>query len=95
VKHALLKGRPWKGVRWVLWNHVESIGTKGYTQREIREMLAPMGLADVRCVTYLTGADRVARNSFPFSLWNGLVRLASALSGGRLGWFHAISARKL
>src|SRR5207253_169583 len=31
VKHALARGRPWKSLRWALWNHVESLGTKGYT----------------------------------------------------------------
>src|SRR4051812_23951563 len=34
IKNALLKARPWKSLRWVLSNHIESAGTKGYTERE-------------------------------------------------------------
>ncbi len=35
---ALLRGRPWRSFRDVLWNHVESPGTKAYTLRELRDM---------------------------------------------------------
>ncbi len=95
VKHALLKGRPWRSLRWVLWHHIESVGTKGYTEREVRRMLAPLGLADVRCETYLTSADLIARQALPFRLCNRLLGVAAALTGNQLGWFRAVAARKL
>ena len=95
LKNALLKGRPWKSLRWVLWHHIESVGTKGYTEGEIRRMLAPLGLTDLRCETYLTSADRIARRTLPFRLCNGLLGVVAALTGNRLGWFRAIAARKL
>jgi ubiquinone/menaquinone biosynthesis C-methylase UbiE len=95
MRNALLKGRPWKSLSWVLWHHMESVGTKGYTKGEIRHMLAPLGLTDLRCETYLTGADRIARPSVPFRLCNGLFGAIDCLSGNRLGFFHAITARKL
>ncbi|SPE60437.1 conserved hypothetical protein [Verrucomicrobia bacterium] len=94
LKHALLKGRPWKGLHWVLWNHVESIGTKGYTKAEIRRMFAPLGVSDLRIETFTTSADRIANQALPFRLCNAALGVLVALSGNRFGWFHAISARK-
>jgi ubiquinone/menaquinone biosynthesis C-methylase UbiE len=94
LKHALLKGQPWRSLRWALWNHIESIGTKGYTEGEIRRMLAPLGLTDLRCDTYMTSADRIARRALPFRLCNGLVGVLAALTGNRLGWFRVVAARK-
>jgi len=39
VKHGLLKGRPFRTPSALVWNHVESIGTKAYTVREIKDLL--------------------------------------------------------
>src|SRR5580700_7009769 len=44
IKYALLRGQPWKSVRWAISNHVESLGTKGYTTKEVYRMLVPLGL---------------------------------------------------
>jgi ubiquinone/menaquinone biosynthesis C-methylase UbiE len=93
--HALLKGRPWKNLRWALWNHIESIGTKGYTQSEIERILLPLGLTDLRHDTYLTSADRIARKTFPLPLINFCLGVLVALTGNRLGWFRVVTARKL
>ena len=95
VKHALLKGRPWKSLRWVLWNHVESIGTKGFTQAEVEQMLASLGLTDIRMERFVTNNDRVVRRSFPYWLGGLLLAAVISLTGNRLAWFRGISARKL
>jgi ubiquinone/menaquinone biosynthesis C-methylase UbiE len=95
LKHQLLKGRPFHGLRHTLWNHVESKGTKAYTRGEIRHMLAPLGLTDLRIETYVTGADRIASRTFPLPLFNALLGGVVALTGSRLGFFHGITARKL
>ena len=95
LKNALLKGRPWRSLRWVLWNYVESAGTKGYTRGEIRRMLAPLGLTDVRCDTYMTSVDRITRQTLPLRTCNALVGVIAGLTGNRLGFFHAITARKV
>lgn len=92
--YALLKGRPWKSVRWVLWNHIESIGTKGYTRPELRKMLALAGLPNISIQTFITSADRIQRNALPFRAFNAALDVADALSGRRLGWFHCIYGRK-
>jgi ubiquinone/menaquinone biosynthesis C-methylase UbiE len=38
VRHALLRGKPWMSFADVLWNHMESVGTKGYTYSELRAL---------------------------------------------------------
>jgi len=94
VKQALPKGRPWKSLRWVLWNHIESIGTKGYTRTEFSQMLEPFGLTDIRFETFLTSADRIAGKSLPLRACDALLGLAVRLAGNKLGWFICVSARK-
>jgi len=94
IKHAVLRGRPWKSLRWVLWNHVESIGTKGFTEKEVRRMLAPLGLTDIRLDPFITNNDRVVRPGFIFRLCDLLLATILALTGKRLAWFRGISARK-
>jgi len=94
IKHALLKGRPWKSLRWVLWNHVESIGTKGYTEKEVRRMLAPFGLTDIRMEPFITSNDRIVRPGLAYRLCDVLLATVLALTGKRLAWFRGISARK-
>ena len=94
IKQALLKGRPWRSLRWVLANHVESRGTQAFTDEEIRRMLAPLGLTDVRLERFITGNDRVARRTFPYWIGGLILDLLIGLSGKRLGWYRGISARK-
>ena len=95
VKHALLKGRPWKSLRWVLWNNVESIGTKGYTEKEVRRMLAPLGLTDIRLERFITSNDRVISPGLLHRLGDFVLASIHSLTGNRLGWFRGISAPKI
>lgn len=54
VRHALLAGRPWTNFRDVLWNHMESVGTKGYTYAELRDLFGDFEQVSLR--TIMTGA---------------------------------------
>jgi ubiquinone/menaquinone biosynthesis C-methylase UbiE len=94
IKHALLRGRPWKSLRWVLCNHVESIGTKGYTDKEVRRMLAPLGLTDIRLEPFITSNDRILRSGLVYRVGDAVLATLLALTGKRLAWFRGISARK-
>jgi ubiquinone/menaquinone biosynthesis C-methylase UbiE len=94
VRYALLKGRPWKSFRWVLWHHMESIGTKGYTRAEILRMLASLNLTEIRIETFVTSYDRTVWHQTPFPLFDVPLELASRLTGSRLGFFHGITAHK-
>ena len=79
-KTALLRGRPWRSFTDVLAAHVESPGTKAYTQRELDELFG--SFADVRYRRFLTPYDR--RVAGPLA----------RLGGDRLGWFLGICARR-
>lgn len=48
VMLGLMKGRPWRTYADIMWNDQESPGTKAYTQREMRDMLAGFPVADIR-----------------------------------------------
>lgn len=109
ARYALLKGRPWKSPVWTLWNYMESVGTKSYTQSEVLKMLEPLKLTDIQVQTFPTLPDRTVSKKkkplcsrilkLPFTWTIGLainpaVRLALRLSGDRLGFFRGITARK-
>lgn len=83
-KHALLKGRPWKSLGWVLWNFNESAGTKAYTRGELARMLPALGLRRICVQTEITSADYLGSSSFPPLNW--LYRLAILLAGERHSW---------
>ena len=81
VKHGLARGRPWESLKWALWNHVESLGTKGYTRTELRQMLSRLPLREVRVRTELPTGEYMCASAFPPLNW--LYRLAIRLAGHR------------
>jgi SAM-dependent methyltransferase len=80
VRYALLAGRPWRGLAWVIAGHMESEGTKGYTKRELRSLFA--GLDELRI-------DKV-RTSYDERVAGPLARL----TGNLLGWNLVVRGRK-
>ena len=84
VKFALLKGRPWKSLSWVMWHHNESLGTKAYTRKELLRMLAPMGLESIHIHTEVTAGDYLASSAFPPLHW--IYRALLRLAGWQFGW---------
>jgi ubiquinone/menaquinone biosynthesis C-methylase UbiE len=40
IDYALLRGKPWKSFADVLWNEMESVGTKAYTVPELKSLFA-------------------------------------------------------
>lgn len=48
VKHALLKGKPWLSFDYINWHYMESIGTKGYNIKKLRQMFAIFSETEVR-----------------------------------------------
>ena len=79
-KHALLRGKPWKSLAWVLWHHMESIGTKSYTRRELTRMLSKLPLEYLRIDTQITAADVLSASAFPPLNWGfrAAIRLAGS-----------------
>jgi ubiquinone/menaquinone biosynthesis C-methylase UbiE len=80
LKYGLGRGRPQRSVSSLLADHMESPGTKAYTQAELSELFS--GFRDVRYARYVTPYDR--RVAGP---------IAQA-AGPRFGWFVGISARR-
>jgi ubiquinone/menaquinone biosynthesis C-methylase UbiE len=79
ARYGLLVGRPGRTLADVVANHMESPGTKAYTDAELRSLFG--AFSDVRLERFLTPYDR--RVAGP----------ATRLAGNRLGWFVGIVAR--
>jgi ubiquinone/menaquinone biosynthesis C-methylase UbiE len=84
VKFALLKGRPWKSLSWVMWNHNESPGTKAYSRPELLKMLGALPLESVHIDTQITSGDYLGASAFRPLNW--LYRIAIRLAGWRFAW---------
>lgn len=84
IRYALLRGRPWKQLRWVLWHHMESLGTKGYTRKELLRMCAALPVESLHLDTEITAADYLSASALPPLNW--LYRLALRGSGCHYGW---------
>lgn len=55
VGNALRAGRPWRSLSSVIWDHMESVGTKAYTEREVQRLFAEF--ASCRTTKFLTPYD--------------------------------------
>lgn len=92
IKYALLKGKPWKSLSWCLDNHMESVGTKAYTRKEVRNFLAKQPVHNIKINTHLTFYDRLERFGMAYTK---IARLIAWLLGGdKVGWFLTIQAKK-
>lgn len=81
VKNALLKGRPWRSFSDVLWNHVESVGTKAYTVSELGRLFSNFETVSFRQV--ITAYDK---DKWP--------RWLSKFFPDDWGWFIGVAAHK-
>jgi ubiquinone/menaquinone biosynthesis C-methylase UbiE len=81
MKNAMLRGRPWRSFRDVLFHHVESLGTKAYTFSEIRSMLS--GFRNVDVVPIMTVGDT-----------HGLPNWIVSRLPSTWGWFLGIRAKR-
>lgn len=81
LRNALLAGKPFRSFADVIWNHMESMGTRAYTRRELRSMFS--AFTSVQTISLLTPYD-TAR----LPPW--LARLLPDC----LGWFIAVRATK-
>jgi SAM-dependent methyltransferase len=79
VRHALLKGRPTRSLSDVISGHMESVGTRAYTPRELRRRFA--GLEDLTVEHVGTPYDRQVAGAL------------AAATGSRLGWFLVVRGR--
>jgi ubiquinone/menaquinone biosynthesis C-methylase UbiE len=80
LRNGPLSGRPLRTIADVLYHHMESLGTKGFSKRELRRML--LGLVELRI-------DKVA-TPYDVEYAGGLARL----TGRQLGFFMVARGRK-
>lgn len=92
IKHALLKGKLNKTVADVLWEHMESIGTKAYTIREVREILKDERIEGLKVYSVLTYYDKLLRFGKPMQLAASV--LAKLFGGDKVGWFLLVEFKK-
>ncbi|MCX6153911.1 MAG: class I SAM-dependent methyltransferase [Candidatus Kapabacteria bacterium] len=92
IKYALLKGKPWMSLSKVLWNHMESIGTKAYTIKEVHQMLKMNTIENLKIQPVLTYYDKMTRFNKLFRLCAKLV--ANLFGYNKVGWFLTIEFNK-
>jgi ubiquinone/menaquinone biosynthesis C-methylase UbiE len=81
VKHALCQGRLTRSLSDVIWNHMESVGTKAYTEPELRTLFADF--REFTAKPILTPYDRTKWPSY-----------MSQFFPDSWGWFLALKAVK-
>jgi ubiquinone/menaquinone biosynthesis C-methylase UbiE len=81
LRHGLLKGRPWRSFRDVVWHHMESIGTKAYTSKELGGLF--QRFSSFRARPIIT----------PYDHWKW-PKSVSQFFPNSWGWFIAIQADK-
>lgn len=81
VKHGLLKGKPLQPWRDLIWNNMESIGTKAYTVRELKQMFSTF--SSLKANPIITEYDK---RKWP--------RWVSQYFPDKWGWFIALEAVK-
>jgi ubiquinone/menaquinone biosynthesis C-methylase UbiE len=92
VKHALLKGKPWLSFSDVLWHNMESIGTKAYTVKELKQMLSRSDVEILEIKPVLTYYDKMLRFNRFYQTVSKI--LAKILGGDKAGWFLTFQFRK-
>lgn len=81
VRWALLAGKPWRSLSDVIYHHMESVGTKAYTVRELQAMFARFG--SVSAEKLITPYDK---HRWP--------RWIAKYFPNSCGWFTAVRATK-
>lgn len=90
---AVMRGRPLRRIKSVLYNYQESHGTKAYTFKELRTMLAPYPVAITQLKATVTNHDLLYYKK------SRLIRFftycaASLLGWNRAGWFMTLQLKK-
>ena len=89
---ALLKGKPFRKIKSVLYHHQESPGTKAYTFKEVRKILASLPVKIVEHKATVTKHDLLYYKSKPLQFF---AYAAACLFGwNRVGWFMTLELEK-
>ncbi|HKQ30778.1 MAG TPA: class I SAM-dependent methyltransferase [Burkholderiales bacterium] len=81
VRRALLRGKPWRSAADVVWHHVESIGTKSYTVKEVHGLFGAFRAREIEPMM----------TPYDLSRWP---RWLSQFFPNRWGWFVTVRVVK-
>lgn len=92
-KHAFLKFKWNLSIEDVIWNHMESIGTKAYSVDQVKEILKKeKDITNIKVGTYITYYDRLKKFNVFFQWIASLVLLF--VNKEKAGWFLTIKFTK-
>jgi ubiquinone/menaquinone biosynthesis C-methylase UbiE len=101
LQHALAHGKFKLTLKDVIFDHLESPGTKAYTTLEAKSLLSEIGFSDVDLYTKLGPGDLLTikpgkkyQSSFYKIVWRVYPRFLIRLLGERLGLYLLITASK-
>lgn len=94
ISAALLRGKPFKKLGTVLYQHQESPGTKAYTFKEVRAMLATYPVTITQLKATVTQHDLLYYKKSHLVRWIAYVA-ACILGWNRAGWFMTLEVKKL
>jgi len=92
IKHAFLKLKWNQSVADVLWNKMESYGTKGYTIDEIKDLLKSENISNLEVKTVITYYDKLKRFNKLMQLFSSLLLIF--MNKETAGWFLTIEFTK-
>ena len=92
VRHALLKGNPFQSVDKILFEYMESKGTKAYTRREVEQMLSPYPVKMWRLDTTVAHRDLMPTQPLPVRIAAHLISMVIGLN--YCGWSMKIDFEK-
>lgn len=91
-KNALLKGRPFQSFSSVIYKHQESIGTKAFSHKEIKNLLKTMPVSVIQIKSPVTSHDLLYYKSKIIRL---IPYLLACICGWHCsGWFMQIELQK-
>lgn len=101
LQHAVARGKFKTTIKDVIFNHLESPGTKAYTLRETRSFLTAIGFSDIALSTRLGPGDLLKikpsekyKSSLYKMIWRIYPRWLVRLLGDRYGLYLLITAKK-
>ncbi len=92
IKHAFLKLKWNQSVADVLWNKMESYGTKGYTIEEIQTLLKNENIVDLKVKTIITYYDKLKRFNKLMQIFGSFLLIF--MNKKKAGWFLTIEFTK-
>ena len=92
LKYGLFRGRPFRKISDILWNDIESIGTKALTRTELKSILSGYPVEIKTVCSRVTNSDLLWNR--PLILRMCAYVLACLLGFNRCGWFMTVELEK-